>query len=262
MRRSVVVGAILGLVLALSCATVATATEPSAVSCEPRETSGASYVVCSVDPSRARLRLFWKDADGQPFLTFAKAAESVAASEGKLAFAINAGMYAEDFSPMGLLIQDGKEMHALNRHVFVKSAVVVPNFYKQPNGVFLIDDKGPAILSTEGYARQRRENVVEATQSGPMLVIDGKLNPIFIPDSTDRRRRSGVGICAGGIVRFAISEAPVNFHDFASLFRDDLKCLDALFLDGGRGAGIYVPAMDREDYSGHGGYGPMIGLVE
>jgi uncharacterized protein YigE (DUF2233 family) len=64
------------------------------------------------------------------------------------------------------------------------------------------------------------------------------------------------------VVRFAISDGPVNFHDFAEFFRAELKCPYALFLDGGRGAGIYVPAMGREDRSGHGGYGPVVGLVE
>ena len=59
-----------------------------------------------------------------------------------------------------------------------------------------------------------------------------------------------------------ISDDPVNFHDFATLFLDELKCPDALFLDGGRGAGMFVPALGRQDWSGHGGYGPMIGLVE
>jgi uncharacterized protein YigE (DUF2233 family) len=33
-------------------------------------------------------------------------------------------------------------------------------------------------------------------------------------------------------VVFAVSEAPVNFHGFARLFRDELGCRDALFLDG------------------------------
>ncbi|MGO4611234.1 phosphodiester glycosidase family protein, partial [Variovorax sp. 2RAF20] len=74
-----------------------------------------------------------------------------------------------------------------------------------------------------------------------MLVIDNGINPIFIPGSTDRTRRNGVGICADGTLRFVISEDRVNFHDFARLFRDDLKCPDALFLDGGRGTGLYNP---------------------
>ena len=137
----------------------------------------------------------------------------------------------------------------------------MPNFYKKPNGVFFLDDAGAGILPTEAFLK-RREKVRYATQSGPMLVIRNMLHPAFIPGSTDRKRRSGVGVCEGDTVRFAISEGLVNFHDFARFFRDELKCPNALFLDGGRGAGIYVPAMDREDLSGHGGYGPIVGLVQ
>lgn len=250
------------MALALCSATVASAAPRSALSCETRTASAVDYIVCSVDPAIARPQLFWKGAEGKPYLTFAQVAEAVGADGSTLVFAMNAGMYAEDFSPMGLLIVGGETLHPINRYAFDKPAGAVPNFYKMPNGVFFIDENGPAILPTERYAAERRSKVTEATQSGPMLVIDGALNPIFIPGSTDRRRRSGVGICAGGLIRFAISEAPVNFHDFASLFRDDLACANALFLDGGRGAGIYVPALDREDLSGHGGYGPIVGLVE
>jgi uncharacterized protein YigE (DUF2233 family) len=109
---------------------------------------------------------------------------------------------------------------------------------------------------------KRRPQARFATQSGPMLVIQNKLNPILIKGSTDRTRRSGVGVCADETIRFAISEDAVNFYDFASLFRDELKCANALFLDGGGGAGIYNPAMGRNDISWHGGYGPIVGFVE
>lgn len=95
-----------------------------------------------------------------------------------------------------------------------------------------------------------------------MLVVANKLNPIFIAGSTDRTRCSGVGSCAGGAVRFAISEDGVNFHDLARLFRDHLKCPDALFVDAGRGVGIYNHEMGRNDWSWHGGYGPVFGVVE
>ena len=71
-----------------------------------------------------------------------------------------------------------------------------------------------------------------------------------------------MGVCEGGQVRFAISEGRVNFHDFARLFRDHLLCPDALYLDGGRGAGLYLPEMRRNDFSWHGGYGPIFGIAE
>jgi len=209
----------------------------------------------------ARPRLFWKGADGQPYRTFANLAKAVADEGKSLTFAMNAGMYADDFSPMGLYVEDGDEQRPANTVKLKPSTNPVPNFYKKPNGVFFIDDTGAGILPTEIFLK-RKQKADFATQSGPMLVIENKLNPIFIMGSTDRKRRSGVGVCAGDTLRFAISDAPVNFHDFARLFRDELKCPDALFLDGGRGAGIYVRAMDREDWSGHGGYGPIVGLVE
>src|SRR5690606_4030796 len=101
-----------------------------------------------------------------------------------------------------------------------------------------------------------------ATQSGPMLVIDGKLHPVFIEGSRDRTRRTGVGVSGPGMVHFAISETRVNFHDFASFFRDFLECPNALFLDGGRGAGLYSPERGRNDWSWHGGFGPIIGAIE
>jgi uncharacterized protein YigE (DUF2233 family) len=240
----------------------ASGAEPTgALACRTATVKATRYVICSIDSSIARPRLFWKNADGHPYRTFANLARAVA-DEGKfLTFAMNAGMYADDFTPIGLHVENGKELRPANRIEIRPGAGIVPNFYKKPNGVFFLDDKGAGILPTAVFLKRRGEAAF-ATQSGPMLVIDGKSNPIFIPGSKDRTRRSGVGICEGGVVRFAISDDPVNFFDFAQLFRDDLACLDALFLDGGRGAGIYLPALGREDWSGHGGYGPIVGLVE
>jgi len=73
----------------------------------------------------------------------------------------------------------------------------------------------------------------QATQSGPMLVIDGRIHPAFIPDSDSHKIRNGVGVSGDGrIIWFALSRRPVNFHTFARLFRDCLKTPNALFLDG------------------------------
>ena len=69
-------------------------------------------------------------------------------------------------------------------------------------------------------------------------------------------------MCENGTVRIAISQGDTNFFDFATLFRDHLGCPNALFLDGGQGAGLYHPATNRNDFSWHGGYGPMLGVVE
>lgn len=241
---------------------VATAVEQSAApACGTQTFEGVGYIICSADPGKAHLRLFWKDAAGQPYRTFAHVAEALATEGKSLTFAMNAGMYKDDFSPMGLFVVDGETLTPANTFDIKGPPGSVPNFYKKPKGVFFLQDKHAGILPMDTYLK-RQGKATFATQSGPMLVIDGKANPIFIRGSTDRTRRSGVGICEGGVVRFAISDGPVNFHDFAELFREELKCSNALFLDGGRGAGIYVPALEHEDWSGHGGYGPIVGLVE
>lgn len=239
----------------------ASAAEEGAPPCTTAAFGSLPYVVCTVDPNTADLQLFWKNDNGSPFRTFANVATSLDADGKSLTFAMNAGMYTDDFAPLGLYIADGEELRPVNTAEIKGAAGSVPNFYKKPNGVFFLDEAGAGIVTTEAFLK-RRKKVRFATQSGPMLVIEGKLHPALIAGSSDRTRRSGVGVCEGGKVRFAISDAPVNFHDFATLFRDELKCENALFLDGGRGAGVYIPALDRHDWSWHGGYGPMFGLVE
>ena len=228
--------------------------------CTRQNFEGGSYIVCSVDPAKADLRLFWKDAGGKPYRNFSGVADAVTGEGHRLIFAMNAGMYREDFTPMGLYVEDGKALIPANREAPPKVSGPVPNFFKQPNGIFYLDKTGAHIVSTEDVLEQK-PNVQLATQSGPMLVIKNRINPIFIPGSTDRTRRNGVGLCPDGTLRFVISEGDVNFHDFASFFRDRLECPDALFLDGGNGTGLYNPALGRNDTSWHGGYGPIIALV-
>jgi len=229
--------------------------------CAEQRFENAGYVVCTIDPSTADLRLFWKNAEDEPYRSFSNLAATVEDEGGELVFAVNAGMYQSDFSPLGLYIENGQQLRPLNTTSIEGPAGQVPNFFKKPNGVFFLGDEGAGILDTETFD-ETRPNVRFATQSGPMLVIDNELHPALIPGSTDRTRRSGVGVRENGLVRFAISDGAVNFHDFARLFRDGLDCPNALFLDGGRGVGLYQPQMGRNDFSWHGGYGPILGLVE
>ncbi|EFM61162.1 Hypothetical protein BROD_2929 [Brucella sp. NF 2653] len=165
------------------------------------------------------------------------------------------------FSPLGLFIADGKEQSPIQPAGAKTSDKPVPNFYKKPNGIFFLDESGAGLLPTEQFVK-RRPKVWLATQSGPMLVIENRLNPIFIIGSADKSRRSGVGVCKDGVIHFVVSDDAVNFHDFARFFRDRLECPNALFLDGGGGAGLYDPALGRNDMSWHGGYGPMFALIE
>lgn len=229
--------------------------------CAEESFEGAGFVVCTIDPAASDLRLFWKGADGEPYRRFSTLAEAVGGEGRELVFAINAGMYQTDFSPMGLHVEDGEELRPADTATIDGPPRQVPNFYKKPNGIFFLAEARAGILPTDVFL-DGQHDVRFATQSGPMLVIKNQLHPALIPGSTDRTRRSGVGVCERGQVRFAISDGRVNFHDFARLFRDHLLCPNALFLDGGRGAGLYLPEMRRNDFSWHGGYGPIFGLVE
>jgi prepilin-type processing-associated H-X9-DG protein len=56
---------------------------------------------------------------------------------------------------------------------------------------------------------------------------------------------------------FAISDEPVTFHAFARLFRDELGCANALFLDGSVSS-LYASELGRDDELAP--LGPMIGI--
>jgi uncharacterized protein YigE (DUF2233 family) len=157
-----------------------------------------------------------------------------------------------------LYVEGRKELAPLNT-VRPKTRPL-PNFYRRPNGVFYIRPAGAGVLTTEAF-QARRPMVDFASQSGPMLVIDGAIHPDLIPGSSDRKLRDGVGITSPSMVYFAISQGSVNFYDFALFFSDHLGCQSALFLDGGSAPGLYAPELRRNDLPGHGGYGPIIGLV-
>ena len=241
--------------------TLATQSAAQARQCAEESFEGASYVVCTIDPAASDLRLFWRNAAGKPYRSFTTVADAVRGQGRELVLAINAGMYRRDFSPVGLYVEDGQELQPADTTSIEGPPRQIPNFYKKPNGIFFLTATNAGVVTTEAF-RRTRPDVRFATQSGPMLVIENELHPAFIPGSTDRTRRSGVGVCKGGHVRFAISDGGVNFDSFARLFRDRLACPDALFLDGGRGAGLYLPETGRNDGSWYGGFGPIFGLVK
>lgn len=229
--------------------------------CRSGSFEGADYIVCSFDLAKDDLRLFWKDASGAPYKTFDVLADALKGEGRTLSFAINAGMYGEDFSPTGLYLEAGKTLVPANTKTVPGTGAAVPNFYKKPNGVFFIGEGAGGVMETEAFIAAKPA-VRFATQSGPMLVIDGQIHPVFIEGSTDLKPRDGVGLSSPTQVHFAISEGSVNFYEFARLFRDRLGCQNALFLDGGSAPGIYAPELGRDDAPGHGGYGPIIAVVE
>ena len=133
------------------------------------------------------------------------------------------------------------------------------NFGLLPNGIFCIRDGRADVIETTRFLKEQPA-CTYATQSGPMLVIDGELHPRFLVDSTSRYIRNGVGTTADGRTAvFAISENAVTFHEFGRLFRDALELPNALFLDGNISR-LHDPAHGRSDIGRW--MGPIVGVVE
>ena len=217
--------------------------------CAPRRVEDAAYTICTLDLRRHEVRLFWKGADGEVIGTFDRLR---ATRDGaRLVFAMNAGMYHEDRSPVGLYVEAGREMKRAN------TAAGPGNFHLKPNGVFYVAGRSAGVMETGRYLKGRVK-ADYATQSGPMLVIDGRIHPKISEDGPSRKIRNGVGVRDRNTVVFAISEEPVTFGAFARLFKDELGTPNALFLDGSVSS-LYAPALGRND--GLLPMGPIVGAL-
>jgi uncharacterized protein YigE (DUF2233 family) len=232
------------LLLALCAAGVASAAGMAAAAEEPR------YTVVKIDLRTERLELFLRDDAGVEFKRFDRLEAWLAAQNRQLVFAMNAGMYHADFSPVGLLVQEGREVSPLNL------STDAGNFFLKPNGVFLVSEAGPRVVESSEYPALSK-GVRLATQSGPLLLRHGAVHPAFIPDSDSRKIRNGVGV-SGHTAIFVISEQPVNFYEFALYFRDVLHCRDALYLDGTVSA-LHSPSLRRSDFVRE--LGPILGVA-
>ena len=222
-----------------------------AVQCSDQQHEGRSYTVCTSDVAEDDLRLFLRADDGTVLGQFRDVERSLAEGAA-LKFAMNAGMYHADRSPVGHYMEDGvEEMRLL-------TGASQGNFGLLPNGVLCLNAQSAQVYETLAFQKQAPA-CRDATQSGPMLVIDGQLHPRFLENSTSRFIRNGVGTTAeGDTAHFVISNESVTFHEFGRFFRDVLKTPNALYFDG-KISRLHAPELDRSD----GGLwmGPIIGIV-
>lgn len=187
-----------------------------------------SIIAFEVEPWQHSLALYWKDSVGRILNNFEALKKHCAAKNEELVFATNGGMFTEDFSPLGLYKENQKEFRKLN------TDSGNGNFYLKPNGVFFFYGKGkePGIMSTELCETYKDVMYASyATQSGPMLLINGSVHPAFTKGSTNLNIRNGVGILPNGHALFVIATEAINFYDFAMYFKKR-GCKDALYLDG------------------------------
>ena len=220
--------------------------------CRTLAHEGGDYTVCEVDLRRHGVKLFWKDPDGQPYRYLSSLPRSLG-KHGQLRFAMNGGMYHPDGSPVGLYVENGRELVRPNTYAGPG------NFHMRPNGIFYGSGQTAGVMETRAFLRQKPQ-VEFATQSGPMLALDGRLHPRFAPTGGSRKYRVGVGSRDASTLVVAVSETEVSFGEFARLFRDRMGCRDALFLDGGSATSFYSPELGRDRTLLP--LGPMLGVYD
>ena len=225
------------------------ATPAAAVTCEDLTFEGNSLTTCTVDASED-LRLFHRNENGDILGNFSAVQDFAG---GTLSFAMNAGMYHDDRAPVGLYRENGVQTQSLI------TTDGPGNFGLLPNGVFCFG-AGTARVIESLLFQSTAPNCPNATQSGPMLVIDGALHPRFIQNGASKFIRNGVGTSADGkTATFVIANDPVNFHTFGRVFRDLLKLPNALYFDG-KVSRLYAPQLSRSDIGFQ--LGPIVGVVE
>lgn len=248
-----------GLLLLLLGSVFAAAPEARAGSagCRVIADDEAHYVVCSYDMRQnkrsSELRLYLADPQGQPYGGFAALEADLEQRGLNLLFGMNGGMYGDDLKPVGLLIEGGHQIHPIN------DRSGSGNFHLKPNGVFYFSARSAGVMETQAFVNSGLKPDY-ATQSGPMLVIDGMIHPKIEATGTSEKIRNGVGVRDGHVIDFVISEDPVTFYRFAVLFRDRLSCPNALYLDGSISS-LYAPGLGRTT-DGLRPIGPIIAIVQ
>lgn len=222
-----------------------------AAACELRGFEESVFTICRFDRRRHDIAFFLDGRQGRLRSLAALEAE-LGPRAARLRFAMNAGMYDDEGGPIGLYVAGGRQRHAINRR---KGG---GNFHLLPNGVFQVGRDGRvAIVRSADYDPALRP--LWATQSGPMLVIDGALHPEIQPNGESLHVRNGVCVADPDTAWFAISEGPVSFGRLARLFRDALGCPNALYFDGAVSS-LWDRAAGRQD--GYANLGPIVAVFE
>jgi len=185
---------------------------------------------CRIQVSRDHPRMHYRGPDSQPYGTFEQLAAHLAQQGEQITCATNAGIYGKDLRPIGLYIENRYVARRLNTR-----REGYGNFYMQPNGVFVIGDRGAAIHTTDEFAADQealQASARYATQSGPLLLQRGTINPLFVEHSENRLVRNGVCIISADEFVLVRSKHSINFYTFAKQLRDGWRCTEALYLDG------------------------------
>ena len=149
----------------------------AASACESLRFDGVPFTICHIDPTTEDVRLWLDDDQGQKIATFGRLQDHLSDQGRDLVMAMNAGMYHPNRAPVGLYIEDGETQRG------IVTSAGPGNFGLLPNGVLCLGAQSAAIVESRTFAKSPPACQF-ATQSGPMLVIEGALHPRFIPGGT------------------------------------------------------------------------------
>lgn len=216
-----------------------------------RELTRRDFILHTYNPNTEIISMYYKDASNKLIRTLGSLKQFVESNKKELIFAMNGGMYHPNFAPVGLFIAD----HTLHTSVNLNRGT--GNFFIQPNGVFYVDanEKPGICLAKDIHTVQK---IKHATQSGPMLIINRRINPYFSDTSNYFNIRNGVGITKHGKLIFAMSRKPVTLYEFAHYFKQQ-RCVNALYFDGSISK-TYAPRSRWTQLNGN--FGVMIGVLK
>ena len=217
--------------------------------CKALTFEGDPFTVCRAEAGKDEIWLSLRDGTGKAHRRLSRLQAHMGEGAKDVRFAMNAGMFDRSSAPIGLYVEDGRQIKAIN----TRSGL--GNFHLAPNGVFWVGADGEAHVTETAAYVVKKPKAQWATQSGPMLVIGGRLHPKFSHDGESRYTRNGVGVNGKGEAVFVISDTPVSFGKLARFFRDELDCDDALYFDGAVSR-LWAPSLERLDAGRD--LGPMV----
>ena len=209
----------------------------AASACKPVVFEDVPLTHCIADPALHRIAMANLGPDKQAFGSLAAFAGK--ADAATIAFAMNGGVYGDDLKPVGYYVENGERLSELDR------GDGSGNFYMKPNGVFFGTAGQWRVLASDAFFNTVGDRPEFGTQSGPMLVVDGKLHPDIQDNGPSKAIRNGVGVDGSGKAHFVIADAPVSFGQLARYFRDELKVANALSLDA-QVSRLWDPASARQ----------------
>lgn len=184
--------------------------------------SGVTYGIFQAKPEEVRFH--WRDSEGKNYNSLTNLKRALE-KDHYVKMIMNAGIYSKNNVPAGLWVEEGKELNPLN------TKRGTGNFHVQPNGVFALVGKQPYILTTKAY-QQKKLKPTFAMQSGPMLLIDGKINHQFKPTLESYHKRNAVCLDKHDKLLFILTTSgKPNLYTFSHGLQK-IGCHNALYLDG------------------------------